>query len=165
MAIISPTNKRSVKVTDERCFFIMPSIPLETMRMLGVGKNGIIVYMVIPTKKQKIMLDYIDGFVKSNGYSPTFREIMQALEYKSVSTVAKHVDNLIARGWLVKRENEARSLEVVMPGSEPANKELDEQHRQWLTEIVRQKELAGMTEKDQQVVSRALEVLGLSKEV
>ena len=65
----------------------------------------------------------------------------------------------------MKRENEARSLEVVMPGSEPANKELDEQHRQWLTEIVRQKELAGMTEKDQQVVSRALEVLGLSKEV
>lgn len=66
-----------------------------------------------PTKKQKVMLDFIDGFVRGHGYSPTFREIMQALGYKSVSTVAKHVDNLIVRGWLVKREGEARSLEVV----------------------------------------------------
>ena len=66
-----------------------------------------------PTKKQKVMLDFIDGFVKGRGYSPTLREIMQALGYKSVSTVAKHVDNLIARGWLIKRDGEARSLEVI----------------------------------------------------
>ena len=50
------------------------------------------------TKKQKIMLDFIDGFIKGNGYSPTLREIMRALGYKSVSTVAKHVDNLVAAG-------------------------------------------------------------------
>lgn len=66
-----------------------------------------------PTKKQKILLDFIDGFTKGQGYSPTYREIMQALGYKSVSTVAKHIDNLVVRGWLVKREGEARSLEVV----------------------------------------------------
>lgn len=58
------------------------------------------------------MLDFIDGFVKGRGYSPTLREIMQALGYKSVSTVAKHVDNLVARGLLVKRDGEARSLEL-----------------------------------------------------
>lgn len=69
-----------------------------------------------PTKKQKILLDFIDGFTKGQGYSPTYREIMQALGYKSVSTVAKHIDNLVARGWLIKREGEARSLEV-MPES------------------------------------------------
>jgi len=61
------------------------------------------------------MLDFIDGFVKGRGYSPTLREIMQALGYKSVSTVAKHVDNLVARGWLIKRDGEARSLEVSSP--------------------------------------------------
>ena len=66
-----------------------------------------------PTKKQKILLDFIDGFTKGQGYSPTYREIMQALGYRSVSTVAKHIDNLVVRGWLVKREGEARSLEVV----------------------------------------------------
>lgn len=69
-----------------------------------------------PTKKQKVLLDFIDGFTKGQGYSPTYREIMQALGYKSVSTVAKHIDNLVARGWLVKREGEARSLEVTGGG-------------------------------------------------
>lgn len=63
-----------------------------------------------PTKKQKILLDFIDGFIKGNGYSPTLREIMRALGYKSVSTVAKHVDNLVAAGLLDKRNGEIRSL-------------------------------------------------------
>lgn len=68
------------------------------------------------TKKQKNILDFIDGFVKSHDYSPTFREIMQALDYRSVSTVAKHIDNLVILGHLVKREGEARSLIVVHRG-------------------------------------------------
>lgn len=40
---------------------------------------------------------------------------MRALDYKSVSTVAIHVDNLIAKGHLRKRDKSARSLEVVNP--------------------------------------------------
>ena len=69
-----------------------------------------------PTKKQKELLSFIDGFIKGNGYGPSYREIMRALDYKSVSTVATHINGLIARGWLVKKDNSARTLEVVMPG-------------------------------------------------
>ena len=69
-----------------------------------------------PTKKQKELLSFIDGFIKGNGYGPSYREIMRALDYKSVSTVATHVNGLIARRWLVKRDNAARTLEVKMPG-------------------------------------------------
>ncbi len=68
-----------------------------------------------PTKKQKELLDFIDGFIKGYGYGPSYREIMRALDYKSVSTVATHVDGLITRGWLVKKDNSARSLVVLMP--------------------------------------------------
>lgn len=68
-----------------------------------------------PTKKQRELLNFIDGFIKGYGYGPSYREVMRALDYKSVSTVATHVNGLIARGWLVKRDNSARSLEVVMP--------------------------------------------------
>lgn len=71
-----------------------------------------------PTKKQKELLNFIDGFIKGNGYGPSYREIMRALDYKSVSTVATHVDGLIQRGWLRKRDNEARTLEVVASGEE-----------------------------------------------
>ena len=65
------------------------------------------------TKKQKELLSFIDGFIKGNGYGPSYREIMRALEYKSVSTVAVHVNGLIAKGYLVKTDTSARSLAVV----------------------------------------------------
>lgn len=70
-----------------------------------------------PTKKQKELLSFIDGFIKGNGYGPSYREIMRALDYRSVSTVATHVDGLISRGWLRKKDNSARTLEVVAPGT------------------------------------------------
>lgn len=64
-----------------------------------------------PTKKQKILLEYIEAFIAQHGYSPSYREIMNGVGYTSVATVAVHVNNLISRGHLVKRENAARSLE------------------------------------------------------
>ena len=66
-----------------------------------------------PTKKQYELLLFIDNFIKDNGYGPSYREIMRALNYKSVSTVAVHIDSLISRGHLRKRDNSARSLEVI----------------------------------------------------
>lgn len=51
------------------------------------------------TKKQRELLSYLDIFIKQNNFSPSYREIMQAMGYKSVSTVANHVNNLIERGY------------------------------------------------------------------
>ena len=71
-----------------------------------------------PSKKQQELLSFIDGFIKGNGYGPSYREVMRALGYKSVSTVAAHVDGLIAKGYLRKGDGySARSLEVVTPAS------------------------------------------------
>jgi SOS-response transcriptional repressor LexA len=66
-----------------------------------------------PTKKQRETLTFIEGFIKQHGYSPSYREIMTGCNYTSVATVALHVNNLIKRGHLQKRDNSARSLEVV----------------------------------------------------
>ena len=66
-----------------------------------------------PSKKQRELLSFIDGFIAGHGYGPSYREIMRALSYKSVSTVAVHVDGLIKKGHLAKRDHSARSLEVV----------------------------------------------------
>lgn len=65
-----------------------------------------------PSKKQRELLTFIDGFIAQHGYGPSYREIMRALDYRSVSTVAVHVDNLIKKGHLRKRDKSARSLEV-----------------------------------------------------
>lgn len=68
-----------------------------------------------PTKKQRELLTFIEDFIGKHGYSPSFREIMTGLEYTSVATVALHVNSLIKRGHLRKRDGKARSLEVVQP--------------------------------------------------
>lgn len=66
-----------------------------------------------PTKKQRELLNFISGFIAAHGYSPSYREIMAGLNYNSVATVALHVNSLIKRGHLQKRDRSARSLEVV----------------------------------------------------
>lgn len=68
---------------------------------------------VRPTKKQRELLTFIEKFIAEHGYSPSYREIMNSLKYTSVATVSLHVNNLIKRGHLRKRDHEARSLEVV----------------------------------------------------
>ena len=65
------------------------------------------------TKRQRELLNFVDNFIQGHGYGPSYREIMRALDYKSVSTVAIHIDGLILKGYLRKRDKSARSLEVV----------------------------------------------------
>ena len=74
------------------------------------------------SKRQKELLSFVDGFIKGNGYGPSYREIMRALGYKSVSTVAIHVEGLITKGYLARRDKSARSLEVVSlsPSASPS---------------------------------------------
>lgn len=66
-----------------------------------------------PTKKQRELLVFIERFIGEHGYSPSYREIMSGLNYTSVATVSLHVNSLIRRGHLHKRDRSARSLEVV----------------------------------------------------
>lgn len=66
-----------------------------------------------PTKKQKELLSFIEKFINEHGYSPSYREIMAGLNYNSVATVALHVNSLMKRGHLIKRDRSARSLELV----------------------------------------------------
>jgi repressor LexA len=69
-----------------------------------------------PTKKQREMLSFVEAFITEHGYSPSYREIMSGLNYTSVATVALHINNLIKRGHLIKRDHSARSIEVVKSG-------------------------------------------------
>lgn len=89
-----------------------------------------------PTKKQKELLSFIETFIAEHGYSPSYREIMSGLNYTSVATVALHVNNLITRGHLQKRDHSARSLEVVNPEKPVAPKiepkQLNVDQEKWL---------------------------------
>lgn len=127
---------------------------------------------VRPTKKQRQMLEFLDGFITEHGYSPSYREIMTALNYTSVATVALHINNLIRRGHIQKRDHSARSLEVVVPLIEQPKKIksnlVSQAEEKWLLEKVdyyfSQMEHEAIATADivtdLQVLIRALELLG-----
>ena len=91
-----------------------------------------------PTKKQQELLTFIEAFILENGYSPSYREIMTGLNYSSVATVSLHINNLIRRGHLKKRDRSARSLEVVKTEikaeTKVTPKQLKTSEEKWLVE-------------------------------
>lgn len=90
------------------------------------------------SKKQKELLNFIDNFVHGNGYGPSYREIMRALNYKSVSTVAVHIDGLMKKGYLRKRDHSARSLEVITThlNTTPERKTATPAQEKWLINFI-----------------------------
>lgn len=114
-----------------------------------------------PTKKQKQLLNYISEFITSNGYGPSYREIMRGLDYKSVSTVATHVNGLIARGWLVKTDNSARSLEVqgISLQPEAATRKTASSAKETIEKKIAELEQQKGTENDVAILRRALTLL------
>jgi repressor LexA len=105
-----------------------------------------------PSKKQRELLNFIDGFIKGNGYGPSYREVMRALDYKSVSTVATHIDGLITRGYLRKKDNSARSLEVVTQDAVIPAASKESAHIKWLDSEIVAREAIDSDESRQQVV-------------
>src|SRR6476620_7494046 len=113
---------------------------------------------VRPTKKQRELLTFIQNFINEHGYSPSYREIMSGLNYTSVATVSLHVNSLIRRGHLRKRDRSARSLEVVAAGDKPAvNEEAKPAGEKWLVDKV--EFLFSQLEKTEEVTQEAIDGL------
>ena len=121
------------------------------------------------SKKQRELLNFVDAFIQGHGYGPSYREVMRALGYKSVSTVAVHIDGLIAKGYVRKRDHSARSLEVVTTHLDdaPIRKGPTPAQEKWLINSVTEKfdELEAMNTPEildeLYVLVGALKVLGL----
>jgi repressor LexA len=64
------------------------------------------------TPRQKEVLDFLVEYTERNGYSPSFEEIAAGLDLASLATVHKHITALEQKGYLKRRYNESRSIEV-----------------------------------------------------
>jgi SOS-response transcriptional repressor LexA len=105
------------------------------------------------TKKQQDLYQYIAGFLSTHNYAPSYREIMTALGYKSVSTVAVHVDGLISKGYLVKTDKSARSIRLASEVSTDGN------HLAWLRTEITRRETANADTAELETLRRALQIL------
>jgi len=121
------------------------------------------------SKRQRELLNFVDTFIQGHGYGPSYREIMRALGYKSVSTVAVHIYGLMTKGYLRKRDRSARSLEVVTThlDDSPAKKGPTPAQEKWIINAVTDKFDALDISHDSEVLDElyvlvgALKVLGL----
>ena len=64
------------------------------------------------TKRQKQVLDFVRGHVRSRGYAPTIAEIRRHLGLGSVATVHKHLRLLQEKGAVRRLPHRSRALEV-----------------------------------------------------
>lgn len=65
------------------------------------------------TRKQQELLIFIDGRLKSDGVSPSFEEMKEALSLKSKSGVHRLINALEERAFIRRLPNRARALEVL----------------------------------------------------
>lgn len=125
---------------------VSPSIDLFSF----IVYNYIIMSMKL-TKKQLAVLNFLQDFIEENGYTPSYREIMTGLKLSSVSAVAEHIDNLVAKGVLRKNPGAARSLEI-----------LDYKHEETV-ELFKVR-LMGASDEEKKILLAAAEILELDLE-
>lgn len=61
---------------------------------------------------QQRILDYIEKYVDVNGYAPSVREIGQAVDLRSTSTVHGHLSRLEKKGLLRREAMKPRTIDV-----------------------------------------------------
>lgn len=71
------------------------------------------------TKKQKQILDFLIQFYEDFSYMPSYREIADAFDLSSPSSIHQYIKVLEEKGYVTSGHNEARSIELT-PKSMPA---------------------------------------------
>ena len=69
--------------------------------------NGII------SKKQQEILDYIKAQILEKGYPPAVRDICQAVNLKSTSSVHAHLETLEKNGYIRRDPSKPRAIEII----------------------------------------------------
>lgn len=73
------------------------------------------------TSPEKIFT-WIESFINQHEYSPSVREVRDAMGYKSTSPVQNHLNTLKQRGWLAWTPKRARSFQILQPSQVTAIK-------------------------------------------
>lgn len=77
------------------------------------------------TARQKQFLDFILSFIEDKGYPPSIREIQQAFNLKSTKGVKGHVDRLVDKGYLNRKDGSARALSLPSQRSSMGRRNVD----------------------------------------
>ncbi len=70
------------------------------------------------TAREQAIFEYIKTQIKRNGYPPAIREVCEALNIKSTSTVHKAIESLCRQGYIRKDPLKRRALEIIQTEDE-----------------------------------------------
>lgn len=70
------------------------------------------------TKKQKLILQLIAGYIENQGYPPTYQQLCDRLNIASKNGIKKHIDALVAKGYLEK-DSSPRGIKIISPEFKP----------------------------------------------
>ena len=73
-------------------------------------------------EREMRVLAFMKKAIREKGYPPTVREICEACDIKSTSTVHKDIESLASKGLLVKDPSKPRALVVKESGEEKAER-------------------------------------------
>lgn len=65
------------------------------------------------SKKQQEILDFLKDEILNHGYPPTVREICEAVNLKSTSSVHSHLETLEKNGYIHRDPTKPRAIEIV----------------------------------------------------
>lgn len=68
------------------------------------------------SRRQQSILDYIRTQIQQRGIVPTIREIGEAVDLSSISTVHSHLRALEAKGYIRRDPSKPRSIQLVEQG-------------------------------------------------
>lgn len=85
------------------CYNI-PSLIKEDVYIMAYGKIS---------KKQQEILDYIKSEILNKGYPPAVREICEAVNLRSTSSVHAHLETLEKNGYIRRDPTKPRAIEII----------------------------------------------------
>ena len=65
------------------------------------------------TKKQSEILEYIKSQILNKGYPPSVRDICEAVDLKSTSSVHSHLETLEKNGYIRRNPTKPRAIEII----------------------------------------------------
>ncbi|HEY8271492.1 MAG TPA: transcriptional repressor LexA [Pseudobdellovibrionaceae bacterium] len=67
------------------------------------------------TIKEKAFLDFVEGFQKSFGISPSYQEIRDHFGFASFNSVQNYLKQLARKGYVRNQLNQKRAIQLVLP--------------------------------------------------
>ena len=64
-------------------------------------------------KRERAILKYIERQINTRGYPPSVRDICQAVNLKSTSSVHAHLESLEKNGYIRRDPTKSRTIEII----------------------------------------------------